>query len=62
VAFLKQAVADLDPQLPVTVQRLDAEVARQTERPRFPAWLLSAFAGLACCSPPQGSTEWLRIW
>ena len=47
VAFLKQAVADLDPQLPVTVQRLDAEVARQTERPRFLAWLLSAFAGLA---------------
>jgi putative ABC transport system permease protein len=47
VAFLKQAVADLDPQLPVTVQRLDVEVARQTERPRFLAWLLSAFAGLA---------------
>jgi len=47
VAFLKQAVADLDPQLPVTVQRLDVEVARLTERPRFLAWLLSAFAGLA---------------
>jgi predicted permease len=47
VAALKQAVADLDPQLPVTVQPLDAEVARLTERPRFLAWLLSAFAGLA---------------
>ena len=46
-AFLKQAVADLDPQLPVTIQFLDDEVARLTERPRFLAWLLSAFAGLA---------------
>jgi putative ABC transport system permease protein len=47
VAFLKQAVADLDPQLPVTIQPLEKEVARLTERPRFLAWLLSAFAGLA---------------
>jgi predicted permease len=47
MAFLKQAVADLDPQLPVTVRLLDEEVARLTERPRFLAWLLSAFAGLA---------------
>ena len=47
VAFLKQAVADLDPQLPVTIRILDDEVAQLTERPRFLAWLLSAFAGLA---------------
>jgi hypothetical protein len=47
VALMKQAVADLDPLTPVTVEPLDAEVARQTERPRFVAWLLSAFAGLA---------------
>jgi len=47
VAFLKQAVADLDPQLPVTVGLLDDEVAGLTERPRFLASLLSAFAGLA---------------
>jgi len=47
VAFLKQAVADLDPQLPVTIKFLDEEVARLTERPRFLAWLLSGFAGLA---------------
>jgi predicted permease len=47
VAFLKQAVADIDPQLPVTIKPLDEEVARLTERPRFLAWLLSAFAGLA---------------
>jgi putative ABC transport system permease protein len=49
-AFLKQAVADLDPKLPatgVTVEPLDDQVARLTERPRFLAWLLSAFAGLA---------------
>ena len=44
VAFLKQAVADLDPQLPVTIQPLEEEVARLAERPRFIAWLLSAFA------------------
>jgi len=47
VAFLKRAVADLDPKLPVTVGPLNEEVARLTERPRFLAWLLSAFAGLA---------------
>src|SRR5439155_13549868 len=47
LAFMTDAFSDLDPQLPVTVQRLDVEVARQTERPRFLAWLLSAFAGLA---------------
>jgi ABC-type antimicrobial peptide transport system permease subunit len=47
VGFLKAAVADLDPQLPVTIEPLDVEVARLTERPRFLAWLLSAFAGLA---------------
>jgi predicted permease len=49
-AFLKQAVADLDPKLPVTavtVESLDYQIARLTERPRFLAWLLSAFAGLA---------------
>jgi predicted permease len=47
VAFLKQSVVDLDPQLPVTIEPLKEEVARLTERPRFVAWLLSAFAGLA---------------
>jgi len=45
--FLKQAVADLDPRTPVTIELLDDQVARQTERPRFLAWLLSAFAGIA---------------
>jgi predicted permease len=46
-AYLKRAVADLDPLLPVTVEPLEEEVSRLTERPRFVAWLLSAFAGLA---------------
>jgi len=45
--FLKQAVADLDPRLPVTIQPLDKEVVRLSERPRFVTSLLSAFAGLA---------------
>jgi len=47
VAYLKQAVADLDPQLPVTITILDDEVTRLTERPRFVAWLLTTFAALA---------------
>jgi predicted permease len=47
IAFLKQAVGDLDPRVPVTPEPLDDQVARLTERPRFLAWLLSAFAGLA---------------
>jgi predicted lysophospholipase L1 biosynthesis ABC-type transport system permease subunit len=47
VAFLRQAVAELDPQLPVTIRLVETEVALLTERPRFVAWLLSAFAGLA---------------
>jgi putative ABC transport system permease protein len=33
--------------LPVTIEPADDQVARLTERPRFLAWLLSAFAGLA---------------
>jgi putative ABC transport system permease protein len=50
LGFLKRAVTDLDPKLPVTavtIEPLDDQVARLTERPRFLAWLLSAFAGLA---------------
>jgi predicted permease len=53
-ALLKQAVADLDPQLPVTILPLQEEVARLTERPRFIAWLLSAFAGLALMLAAMG--------
>ncbi|MGH9373737.1 MAG: FtsX-like permease family protein, partial [Vicinamibacterales bacterium] len=46
-AFLRQIVADLDSRLPVTIETVDQQVARLTERPRFIAWLLSAFATLA---------------
>jgi predicted permease len=46
-AFLRRIAADLDPLLPVTVERLDAQVTRLTARPRFTAWLLSAFGALA---------------
>jgi putative ABC transport system permease protein len=46
-AFLKQTVADLDPRTPVKIEPADEQVGRLTERPRFVAWLLSAFAGLA---------------
>jgi hypothetical protein len=43
--LMKRAVADLDPMLPVTVEPMNEVVARQTQRPRFVAWLLAAFAG-----------------
>jgi putative ABC transport system permease protein len=46
-AFLERAVASLDPQLPVTIQPAEERVAVLTERPRFIAWLLAAFAGSA---------------
>jgi predicted permease len=46
-AFLRGIAADLDPLLPVTIERLDAQVTQLTERPRFTAWLLSAFGALA---------------
>ena len=53
-AFLRGIVADLDPLLPVTIERLDAQVARLTERPRFTAWLLSAFGALALALAAAG--------
>lgn len=43
-AFLERAVASLDPQLPVTIRPAGERVAGLTERPRFIAWLLAAFA------------------
>jgi predicted permease len=46
-AFLRRIAVDLDPLLPVTVERLDAQVTRLTAQPRFTAWLLSAFGVLA---------------
>ena len=46
-AFLRGIAADLDPLLPVTIERLDAQVTRLTARPRFIAWLLTAFGALA---------------
>jgi putative ABC transport system permease protein len=46
-AFLKQAAASLDPQTPVVVKTLDQQVASLSERPRFIASLLAAFAYLA---------------
>jgi hypothetical protein len=45
--FLRQIVADLDPLLPVTIQTGGEQIARLTQRPRFIAWLLTAFATLA---------------
>ncbi len=46
-AFLRQIAADLDPTQLVTIETADAQVARLTARPRFIAWLLTAFAALA---------------
>jgi putative ABC transport system permease protein len=53
-AFLRRIAADLDPLLPVTVERLDAQVTRLTGRPRFTAWLLSAFGALALALAAAG--------
>jgi hypothetical protein len=38
----------------VTIERLDAQVTRLTERPRFTAWLLSAFGALALALAAAG--------
>jgi predicted permease len=46
-AFLRQIAADLDPTQLVTVETSDQMVERLTARPRFIAWLLTAFAALA---------------
>jgi predicted permease len=46
-AFLRQTATELDPQLPVTIRTVDQQVERLTERPRFVALLIAAFAGLA---------------
>jgi predicted permease len=46
-AFLQQIVAHLDPRLPVTIEAVDQQVETLTARPRFIAWLLTAFAALA---------------
>ena len=53
-AFLRQVAADLDPLLPVTIERLDAQVTRLTARPRFVAWLLSAFGAVALALAAAG--------
>jgi predicted lysophospholipase L1 biosynthesis ABC-type transport system permease subunit len=45
--LLRQIVADLDHELPVNIQTVDSQVANLTARPRFVAWLLAAFAGVA---------------
>jgi len=46
-AYLRQIAADLDPQQLVTIQTGDELLTLLTARPRFLAWLLTAFAGLA---------------
>jgi predicted permease len=46
-AYLRQIVADLDPQQLVTIQTGGELLAILTTEPRFIAWLLTAFAGLA---------------
>ena len=53
-AFLRQIVADLDPTLPVTIEPVDQQFARLTARPRFIAWLLTAFAALALLRAATG--------
>ena len=46
-ALLRAEIADLDPELPVTIQTMTERVGELAARPRFTAWLLISFAGLA---------------
>jgi putative ABC transport system permease protein len=46
-AVLRAIAADLEPTLPVTIDTVDGQLDRLTARPRFVAWLLTAFAALA---------------
>jgi predicted lysophospholipase L1 biosynthesis ABC-type transport system permease subunit len=47
IAYLRQIVADLDPQQIVTIQTGDELLTMLTAQPRFITWLLTAFATLA---------------
>jgi predicted permease len=53
-AYLRQIAADLDPQQLVTIQTGDELLTLLTARPRFLAWLLTAFAGLALLLAASG--------
>ena len=46
-AFLRDAVAEIDRELPVTIEPLGRRVSDLAARPRFTAFLLVAFGGLA---------------
>jgi predicted permease len=46
-AYLREAIARLDPQVPVEIQTLEQRVSQIAQRPRFIAWLLAVFAGTA---------------
>ena len=46
-AFLREEIARLDPQLPVEIQTMEQRVSEIAQRPRFIAWLLAVFAGVA---------------
>jgi predicted permease len=47
VAFLREAVAAVDPELPVTVDTMQQRVSQLSARPRFTAFLLISFGFLA---------------
>jgi ABC-type antimicrobial peptide transport system permease subunit len=61
-SFLRAEIAGLDPELPVTIQKMDERVAELAARPRFTAWLLIAFAGVAlilACTGLSGVATYL---
>ena len=53
-AYLRQIAADLDPQQLVTIQTGDQLLTLLTARPRFLAWLLTAFAAIALLLAASG--------
>jgi putative ABC transport system permease protein len=53
-AWLRAEIANLDPALPMTFQTLEDRAGELSARPRFTAWLLAAFAGLALALASMG--------
>jgi putative ABC transport system permease protein len=52
--LLRRAIAEIDPGLPVTVERMDRRVSELAARPRFTALLLLSFGALALALAAAG--------
>ncbi len=52
--FLRQAIAGVDPLLPVEIETMEQRMAGLAQRPRFVAWLLASFAAVALLLAASG--------